>query len=170
MVGAIFRTLRVVAALWLRVGVSLAGGSVLFLACACGGADTDNAPAEVLSRFLEAMDRSVNNEAALKDAFALLDSTAQRELTARANRAGFLTGRKFEPWEMIAQGRFRLRFAPVEHAMRTTIKGSSAVVHVKSDDARANAVVPLVREAGGWRVKLSLPELARVAPSATAER
>ena len=142
----------------------------MIVANACGSSDNDVTPAEALSRFLEAMDRSVNNEAALKDAYALLDTAAQHELSARAERAGFLTGHKFEPWEMIAQGRFRLRFAPAEHAeMRATITGKTAVVQVKSDDARAHAAVPLVYEAGGWRVKLVLPELAR-APGAAAQR
>lgn len=141
------------------------------LAAGCGGAEADGTPAEALSRFLEAMDRSVMNESALKDAYALLDEHAQHELTARADRAGFLTGRKFEPWDMIAQGRFRLRFAPAEHAgMHTTLSGDNAVVHVKSEDARSQAAVPLVREAGRWRVKLALPELARTASADGAGR
>jgi hypothetical protein len=153
-----YRSIGALAAIWVA-------------AAACGTVETDATPAEALSRFLEAMDRSVSNESALKDAYGLLDEHAQRELTARADRAGFLTGRKFEPWEMIAQGRFRLRFAPAEHAeMRTTLSGNNAVVHVKSEDSRSQAAVPLVHEAGRWRVKLVLPELARGATADAAER
>jgi hypothetical protein len=162
----------VVAVLWRQLvgrrlrhfGAALVCVGLANAAVGCGGAEADGTPAEALSRFLEAMDRSVINEAALKDAYALLDEEAQRELSSRASRAGFLTGRKFEPWDMIAQGRFRLRFAPAEHAgMHTTLSGDTAVVHVKSEDSRAQAAVPLVREAGRWRVKLQLQQLARTA-------
>jgi len=127
----------------------------------CGSEESDSSPAGALSRFLEAMDRSTLHEGALKDAYALLDAGAQRELGMRAQRAASLTGRGFEPWEMIAPGRFRLRFTPSEHGeMRTTLKGESALVEVRSEDGRARASVPLVRESGHWRVRLSLPELA----------
>ena len=127
----------------------------------CGTEESDASPAGALSRFLEAMDRSTLHEAALKDAYALLDAQAQRELSARAQRAASLTGRNFEPWEMIASGRFRMRFAPSEHGeMRTTLKGDSALVEVRSDDGRSRASVPLVRESGHWRVRLALPVIA----------
>lgn len=128
----------------------------LALPCACSGSDPDKNPAEVLAHFLEAMDRSAHDEAALKDAFALLDYSARRELEARAQRTSSLASRSFSPWEMIAPGRFRLRFAPAEHAgMRASIAGDEAWVHVKSEDGR-KADVPLVREHGAWRVKLEL--------------
>ena len=148
---------------WSLAALSLS----LLLISSCGSADADGNPADVLQHFLEAMDRSANNEAALKDAYALLDEHAQHELSARASRTSSLSGRVFAPWEMIAQGRFRLRFAPAEHTeMRATVTGDTAVVHVKSDDARVQADVPLVREHGHWRVKLGLPELARAATPA----
>jgi hypothetical protein len=140
----------------------------LLLISACGSADADGNPADVLQHFLEAMDRSANNEAALKDAYALLDEHAQRELSARASRTSSLTGHVFAPWEMIAQGRFRLRFRPADHAeLRASVKGDQAIVNVKGDDAHTHAAVPLVREGGQWRIKLELPELAaRPAPTA----
>jgi hypothetical protein len=138
---------------------------------ACSSVDADEAPADVLARFLEAMDRSSLYEGALRDAYALLDEQAQHELSARAVRAGSLTGRKFEAWEMIAQGRFRLRFALAEHGeMHTKVAGDKAFVQVKSDDALAQASVPLVREGGRWRVRLLLPELARAATAEPSPR
>jgi hypothetical protein len=138
-------------------------GCGAWLLFACGTADADGSPADALARFLEAMDRSTLNEAALKDAYALLDDSAQKELRVRADRAGFLTGRKFEPWEMIAQGRFRLRFAPAERGgMHTTLAGDNAVVRVKSDDGRSQVNVPLLHQGGRWRVKLELPDITRV--------
>ncbi|HEY2734890.1 MAG TPA: hypothetical protein VGI70_12935 [Polyangiales bacterium] len=143
------------------VRAALFGACAMILA-ACGGGDVDASPSDALARFLEAMDRSAVNEAALKDAYALLDDSAQKELRVRADRAGFLTGRKFEPWEMIAQGRFRMRFAPAERGgMHTTVKGDSAVVQVKSEDGRAQVSVPMLHQAGRWRVRLDLPEIAR---------
>ncbi|MET0386347.1 MAG: hypothetical protein ABW321_10335 [Polyangiales bacterium] len=133
---------------------ALVGLSCTLLACAAS--DPDRNPSEVLAHFIEAMDRSAHDETALKDAFALLDAQARHELEARAERTSSLAGRNFAPWEMIAPGRFRLRFAPSEHAgMRATVKGEDAVVHVKSDDGR-KANVPLIREQGRWRVKLDL--------------
>jgi len=127
---------------------------------ACGANNSDKNPAEVLAHFLEAMDRTAHDESAQKDAFALLDERTQRELTARAERTSSLAGRNFAPWDMLAQGRFRLRFVPAEHAeMRATITGDSALVHVKGDDGR-EAHVPLVRERGHWRVKLDVPAMA----------
>jgi hypothetical protein len=142
-----------------RIGALGRAAALCFLA-ACGTVDADGSPADALSRFLEAMDRSTLNESALKDAYALLDDRAQKELRVRADRAGFLTGRKFEPWEMIAQGRFRLHFAPAERGMHTTITGEHAVVQVKSDDGRSQVSVPLLHEGGRWRVRLELPEIA----------
>jgi len=138
----------------------------VLLCVACGSGDADKHPSEVLLRFLEAMDRSLQHEAALKEAFALLDDAAQKELRARAERASSLASRSFSPWEMIAQGRFRMRFAPLDHAdLRTTIEGDRATVHVKDEDGRT-AAVPLVREHGHWRVQLALPTLAQSAPRA----
>ena len=138
--------------------------AVLLALAGCGSADADKNPSEVLLRFVEAMDRSLQHEAALKEAFALLDEAAQRELRARAERASSLASHSFAPWEMIAQGRFRLRFAPLDHAdLRTTVTGDRATVHVKDEDGRS-ADVPLVREHGHWRVQLALPSLAQAAP------
>lgn len=142
-----------------RVRLVALGGLLLW--AACGTADADKNPSEVLLRFLEAMDRSLQHEAALKDAYALLDERAQAELRARAERTSSLAGRNFAPWDMIAQGRFRLRLAPLDHAeLRTTISADRAQVHVKDEDGRT-ADVPLVREHGHWRVKLELPTLAQ---------
>ena len=115
------------------------------------------------------MDRSTANEAALADAYAFLDRGAQHELQARAEQAALLAGRDFEPWQMLAQGRFRLRFGPAEHGgMRVRVTGDSALVHVTSDDRRSQVDVPMVRESGQWRVKLEIPALQRGAPEAAA--
>lgn len=139
----------------------------LFASSACSSADAEKAPAGVLSRFLDAMDRSTVSEAALADAYALLDDGCKRQLRTRAEQATSVAGRELEPWQMLAQGRFRLRFAPADHGgMHASINGDSAVVRVVSDDRSAHADVPMVRENGRWHVKLAIPELRRAEPEA----
>jgi hypothetical protein len=131
---------------------------------ACGSGDADG-PVETLSRFLETLDRSALNESARRDAFAMLDETAQAGLAERARRAALVAGRSFAPWEMIAPGRFRLRFAPAEHAgMRATVTGDQAVVHVHADDGKERASVPMTRQAGHWRVQLAVVSNGRREP------
>jgi hypothetical protein len=131
----------------------------LLLACACGASDADDDPAEALSRFLDTMDRSNSSETALSEAYVMLDGTAKQQLQARAQHAARVAGREFEPWQMLAQGRFRLRFAPAEHGgMHAKIEGDTATVRVVSDDKRSQVDVPMVREQGRWRVKLTIPE------------
>ena len=140
-----------------QLRVRLSALALLLVAPSCASGDADKNPSEALSRFLEAMDRSLQHEAALKEAYALVDEAAQRELRARAERASSLASRSFAPWEMIAQGRFRLRFAQLDRAdVRSTVTGDRATVHVKDEDGRS-ADVPLVREHGHWRVQLVLP-------------
>lgn len=127
--------------------------------CACAGSDADDSPTEVLSRFLDAMDRSASSQGALADAYVLLDTHAKHQLHARAQHASLVSGRDFEPWQMLAQGRFRLRFAPADHGgLKAKVDGDSAVVHVTSSDRESRADVPMVREQGRWRVKLALPD------------
>jgi hypothetical protein len=131
---------------------------------ACGSGEADG-PADTLSRFLETLDRSSLNDGARREAFAMLDETAQAGLADRAQRASRVTGRPFAPWEMIAPGRFRLRFAPAEHAgMRSTVTGDHAVVHVRAMDGKERASVPMTRQGGRWRVQLAVVSNGRREP------
>jgi hypothetical protein len=127
-------------------------------ASACGAAQaTDDGPTETLNRFLETMDRSNQNDLARKDAYAMLDDTAQAALTERAKRAAAVTGLRFAPWDMLAPGRFRMRFAPAEHSgLRATVTGDHAVVHVVAEGGKERASVPMARQGGRWRVQLPL--------------
>jgi hypothetical protein len=126
-------------------------------ALACGSGEPEG-PVETLSRFLETMDRSNSNESARKEAYGMLDETAQAALAERARRAALVTGRSFSPWEMLAPGRFRLRFAPAEHGgMRATVTGDRAVVRVVAVDGKEHASVPMARQGGRWRVQLDMP-------------
>ena len=61
-------------------------------------------------RRLSAMERSQWDSEARRDAFELMSSESRAGLSDRAEMTNALGGRRFEPWEMLAQGRFRLLF------------------------------------------------------------
>lgn len=132
--------------------------SVCFACLACGG--PAHAPEDTLDAFLEAMDDSATDSASLERAYRLLDADARTALEARARKAQTLSGRPHAPWEMLAQGRFRLRFAPAAHGgMRAEVTGDRAVVQVRGERPGQSARVPMVREGGKWRVALAIPPL-----------
>ena len=130
----------------------------------CGGgfgaSEVDDDPVETVRSFLELMDRSSSDERALAEAHALLDRRARKALQARADRARALSGRSFEPWQMLTQGRFRLRFVPVAAGgLRARVEGQHAVVVASGAQPGERAEIPLVREDDGWRIELALPPL-----------
>jgi hypothetical protein len=128
-------------------------------ACLSCGGGAPATPTETVRRFLAAMDRSANDARELREAYELLDARAQGALRERAHKAETLAGRAFSPWEMLAQGRFRLRFAPKSpRGMREKVDGETAVVVVVGDEGE-RAEVPLVRERGRWRIRLTIPPL-----------
>lgn len=130
----------------LLLGASFAG---------CSTEPTRETPSGALELFIEAMERSARDRGALEQAFELLSPKAQKALRKRAQLAGSLAGRDFEPWEMIAQGRFRLRFAPSR--MQARVDGQRAVVVVEGSEPGQQAEVPMVAdEQGGWRVDLPI--------------
>lgn len=134
--------------------------SLPLLLIGCDSSSANGSPEHVLSQFLEAMDRSSNDIDALQEAYGLLDSKAREGLKARALKAETLTGRSFEPWKMLAQGRFRLRFLPAQRkGMRAEIKGNRAIVIVTGTKSEQRAEVPMVREKDGWKLELPIPEI-----------
>ena len=126
---------------------------------ACSPAPSDETPTGALRLFLRAMEESGSDSTALESAYGLLDEHARQALEQRARDAGALAnGREFEPWEMLAQGRYRVRFAYAEYgSMRERIDGERAIVTVEGASGTDRAEVPLVREAGRWRVVLAIP-------------
>lgn len=145
------------------VALALGLGLGCALAPGCGGAPTDDTPTGAVELFLEAMERSDWDADARRTAYGLLAADAQNALDARADRANALSHDVLEPWEMLAQGRYRLRFTPIASGYREHIEGERATVtvHGVSEGQRAN--VPLVREDGHWRIVL---EIAPLTPSA----
>jgi hypothetical protein len=127
---------------------------------ACGRPELDDDPVTTVRSFLDLMERSGADEAALSEAYTLLDRSAQQALRARAERARSLSGRSFEPWQMLAQGRFRLRFALVSPGgLRARVQGARATVVATGQRPGERAEIPLVREGDAWRIVLSLPPL-----------
>src|SRR5574339_674058 len=99
--------------------------------------------------WLEAMNRSPEDPTALREAYQLMAAPARRQLRERAELATSLSGRDFQPWEMLAQGRYRLRFAPKEPGgMRERIQGARAVVIVTGAREGQVAEVPMLEERG----------------------
>ena len=129
------------------------------LLLACGDAQEDDTPVGALMLFLEAMDQGGGDSDALERAYHLLNEQARRELDERARKAETLAGRAYEPWEMLAQGRFRLRFAPARHRMRAKIDGDRASVSVSDASGEHSVQVPMVREDKAWRVVLDVPPM-----------
>lgn len=125
----------------------------------CGGpaAGSSASPTAVLQQFLTAMDHSATDDGSLRVAYELLSSSARSALEQRAIRAKTLAGQPFEPWQMLAQGRFRLRFSPAaRRGMRESIEGDRATVVVTGTNPGERADVQLVRERGVWKLALEL--------------
>jgi hypothetical protein len=107
--------------------------------------------------WLDKMEASTEDPRAIKDAYALLGPSARTNLEERAKRTTQAQGRRVEPYEMLADGRFGLRFTP--KTMKTTTVGDVATVEVTGDDPMTDrASVRCVHEATGWRVEPELPE------------
>jgi hypothetical protein len=127
---------------------------------ACGlGSSEQRSPVATVRHFLDTMDRSATDEAALEDAYRLLDGAARKALDERAERASTLAGRRYEGWQMLSQGRFRLRFAPASPGgMRERVQGERALVTVSGQKGQ-RAEVLLVLEQGHWRIALPIPPM-----------
>lgn len=132
---------------------------LVVLASACSSAPSDTTPEGALSLFLEAMGEAEDDPNARERAYALLARETRQRLASRARLAGALSSRQFQPWEMIVEGRYRLRFRPREsRGFEERIHGDRAIVIVRGEGRSERAEVPLVREAGKWRVYLHVPE------------
>ncbi len=127
----------------------------------CSRKPPDATPEGALRTWLERMDAQVSDPHA-PDAYELLSKATHENLQKRADRASRIEGHRVEPREVLAQGRFALRFPP--RKFKTTQSGDTATVEVTGDDPYSRAVVRCVKEGSKddprWRVDLALPELA----------
>jgi hypothetical protein len=128
--------------------------STLLLACSRSAPDAT--PEGAVRLFIEKMESSGDDPHAMREAFALLGPHARANLKERAERASRGQGKRFEPYEMLAEARFGLKFRT--QTMSSHIEGDEASVEVKGDGPDEHATVKCVRENGGWRVELDLPD------------
>jgi hypothetical protein len=116
----------------------------------------DDTPEGALSAFVTAMNASRTDITARERAYEMLAAPARASLAARAQRASQLSGYAMQPWEMLAPGRFAMRFTFDPDGLSARIEGERAVVTARGP-AGDRAEVPMVREGGRWRVALGLP-------------
>jgi hypothetical protein len=131
------------------------------LASACSRAPQDATPEAVVKLWLERMEASTDDPRASHDAFLLLGPKARANLDERADRASRMQGRQLTAEQMLAQGRFGLKFRP--KSMTSTIHGDDATVDVVgADSATEHTSVRCVQENGAWRIEPDLPEVAQL--------
>jgi hypothetical protein len=127
------------------------------LILSCSRPPPDATPEGALREWLDRMDASITDPKKAKDAYALLDKTTQDKLSKRAERSSRIEGHRVEPYEVLAEGRFALRFR-LKH-VTTAISGNTAIVSVTGDEPMDVANIKCVKEGTVWRVALELPEL-----------
>src|SRR5687767_3325442 len=112
---------------------------VLFFAVAgCTHAPPDATPEGAVREWLGHMEASIEDGRETKVAYDLLGPVARASLDERASRASQVEGHHVEPYEMLAQGHFGLRFRPRKmHA--SSNDGASAVVEVTGADPAERA-------------------------------
>lgn len=124
----------------------------------CAADPSELEPTEALSAFLAALERSTHAPDQRKLAYDWLDLASQRALAERARLSASLSGRPFEPWDMLVPG--RVSFASenlLATRMRAHVDGEHATVEIPFEKSAPPAArVPMVREAGRWRVGLAL--------------
>ena len=132
--------------------LALAGG-----ASACTRTAPDATPEGAVRLFVEKMETGAEDPRAMREAYQLLGPHARSNLKERADRASKGQGRRYEPFEMLAEGRFGLKFRP--KTMSAKIEGEDAFVEVRGDGPEERATVHCVREAPAWRVEPELPDV-----------
>jgi hypothetical protein len=127
------------------------------LSFSCSRPPPDATPEGALREWLDRMDAQVTDPKKTKDAYALLDKTTQAKLEKRAERSSRIEGHRIDASEVLAQGRFALRFPPKHFT--TTLAGTTATVAVTGAEPADVANIKCAKEGAVWRVVLDLPEL-----------
>jgi hypothetical protein len=135
---------------------ALAAGMLMLGLGACSRAEPDATPEGAVRAWLDAMEDSLVTPKAQREAFELLSQASKRNLQDRAARDAPRLGRRIAPNEMLAEGRFGLRWRP--KSFRTLLAGARANVEVRGEPGE-EAVVLVSKESEGWRIELELPEV-----------
>ena len=123
----------------------------------CTRAAPDATPEGAVRLFVEKMESGAEDPHSMRDAYQLLGPHARANLKERADRASKGQGRRYEPYEMLAEGRFGLKFRP--KTMIAKIDGENAFVEVRGDGPEERATVHCVHETPAWRVEPELPDV-----------
>jgi hypothetical protein len=128
---------------------------------ACQRKPPDLTPEGAVRELLDRIDRIETDPTEARAVYDLLSSPTRQNLIERARRASTTSGRDIPPQDMLAPGRFSLRFEP--RKMHTRVADDRAVVDVTGIDPETDrAEVPCVLEDGRWRIEIPLPPLAPV--------
>jgi len=130
---------------------------VAFASAGCTRAAPDATPEGAVRLFVEKMESGAEDPRAMREAYQLLGPHARSNLKERADRASKGQGRRYEPHEMLAEGRFGLKFRP--KTMSAKIDGDEAFVDVRGEGPEEHATVHCVREGPAWHVEPELPDV-----------
>jgi hypothetical protein len=137
----------------------------LLSAVGCTRAAPDATPEGAVRLFVEKMESGAEDPRAMREAYGLLGPHARSNLKERAERASKGQGRRYEPHEMLAEGRFGLKFRP--RTMTAKLEGEDAFVEVRGEGPDERATVHCIHEPAGWRVEPELPDV--IAPQRRAD-
>jgi hypothetical protein len=126
-------------------------------ALGCSRAPPDATPEGAVHVFLDRMEAASTGAVPMSDVYALLGPATRKNLADRASRAGKIQGRRIDPSDMLAPGRYALKFRP--KSMTSQVSGEGATVTVTGYEASETAEVALVRESGAYKVELDLPDV-----------
>jgi hypothetical protein len=134
-------------------------GFAALAAAGCSRPAPDATPEGAVRAWLERMEASDEDPHAFRAAYGLLGPAARANLEERAERASRLEGHHVEPWDMLAEGRFGLKFRP--KTMAAHVDGDRATVAVSGDEPLSeHALVHCARTSGpppAWRVEPEFP-------------
>lgn len=123
----------------------------------CSRAPPDATPEGAVHLFLDRMEAAASGAVPMSDVYALLGPATRKNLADRASRAGRIQGRRIDASDMLAPGRYALKFRP--KSMTSRVSGDTAVVTVVGYEASETAEVTLVRENGAYKMELDLPDV-----------
>jgi len=128
------------------------------LAASCARKPADLTPDGAVRELLDHIDRTEADPTEAHAVYELLSAHTKANLIERARRASTTSGREVRPEEMLAPGRFSLRFEP--RKMHVRMADDRAVVDVIGIDPESDRTeVPCVLEDGRWRIEIPLPPL-----------
>jgi hypothetical protein len=127
---------------------------------ACSRKPSTATPDGSVRELVDRMRRLHGDPADAKAVYALLSTSTQENLAARAKRYGAATGKTIAPEAMLVPSRFVLHFEPASYAVR--VAGAFAQVSVVGPRPEDRAEIQCVFEEGEWRVQLALPAIAPV--------